>query len=109
MPVCMCARITHTHTPLHHSFLVATCSFYNTAFHAKGKNPIGRDLRRKGSEMNEAWGIRALPFCTVVLATEDSHLLVVKKGHASQGPALGVIQVAADVLGFGEKREVRFG
>lgn len=59
--------------------------------------------------MNGARDIRALPFCAVVLATEDGHLLVVEKGHTSQGPALGVIQVAADVLGFGEKRKVRSG
>lgn len=59
--------------------------------------------------MNGAWDIGALPFCTVVLATEDSHLFVVEKGHASQGPTLGVIQVAADVLGFGERRKVRCG
>lgn len=50
-------------------------------------------------------GMGALPFCTVVLATEDSHLFVVEEGHASQGPTLGVIQVAADVLGFGERRK----
>lgn len=59
--------------------------------------------------MHEAWDIGALPFCTVVLATEDGHLFVVEKGHTSKGPALGVIQVAADVLSFGKMREVRFG
>lgn len=59
--------------------------------------------------MNGAWDVRALPFRTVVLATEDGHLFVVEKGHASQGSALGVIQVAADVLGFGERRKVRSG
>lgn len=47
----------------------------------------------------------ALPFSTVVLATEDGHLFVVKKGHSSKGPTLGVIQVAADVLGFGERKK----
>lgn len=65
--------------------------------------------RRKEAEMNGAWDVRALPFRTVVLATEDGHLFVVEKGHASQGSALGVIQVAADVLGFGERRKVRSG
>lgn len=61
--------------------------------------------------VGDEWSLehQALPFCTVVLATEDGHLLVVEKGHASQGPALGVIQVAADVLGFGERRKARFG
>lgn len=59
--------------------------------------------------MNGAWDVGALPFCTVVLATEDGHLFVVEKGHASQGPALGVVQVTADVLGFGERRKVRSG
>lgn len=51
------------------------------------------------------WG--ALPFRTVVLAAEDSHLLVVEEGHAPKGPPLGVIPVAADVLGFGEKMRIR--
>lgn len=58
--------------------------------------------------MSGAWDVGALPFRTVVLATEDSHLFVVEEGHASQGPTLGVIQVAANVLGFGERRKVRF-
>lgn len=73
------------------------------------KNTTGRNLRWKGSETNGAWDVGALPFCTVVLATEDGHLFVVEKGHASQGPTLGVVQVAADVLGFGERRKVRQG
>lgn len=59
--------------------------------------------------MQGAWDAGALPFCTVVLATEDGHLFVVEKGHASEGPALGVIQVAADVLSFGKMRKVRSG
>lgn len=49
----------------------------------------------------------SLPFSTVVLATEDGHLLVVEEGHSSQGPALGVVQVAADVLGCVERGRVR--
>lgn len=100
---------THTHTPWHHPFLVVTCSLSVTSFHRKGSNTTGRNLRRKGSDMNGPWHIGALPFCAVVLATEDGHLFVVEKGHASQSPTPGVIQVAADVLGFEERRKIRFG
>lgn len=59
---------------------------------------VGKDM---SGNMAEAAGWRSLPFSTVVLATEDCHLFVVEKGYPSQGPALGVVQVAADVLGYG--------
>lgn len=72
----------------------------------KRKTTTGRKLRKKRPECREPG---TLPFCTVVLATEDGHLFVVEKGHASKGPALGVIQVAADVLSFGKMRKVRSG
>lgn len=91
------------HAPLHHPFLVATCPSSTAPFHGKGHG------RRKESERHGAWDVRDLPFGTVVLAAEDGHLFVVEKRHTSQGPALGVIQVAADVFGFGERRKVRSG
>lgn len=65
---------------------------------------VGRDV---SGVIMAALGHGALPFSTVVLATEDCHLFVVEKGHTSQGPALGVVQVAADVLGCGERERVR--
>lgn len=61
---------------------------------------VGKDT---SGNMAEAAGWRSLPFSTVVLATEDCHLFVVEKGYPSQGPALGVVQVAADILGYGER------
>lgn len=65
---------------------------------------IGRDT---SGDMVIVLGHGALPFSTVVLATEDCHLFVVEKGHTSQGPALGVVQVAADVLGCRKRGRVR--
>lgn len=46
----------------------------------------------------------ALPFGTVVLATEDCHLLVVEEGHAAQRSPASVVHVAADVSCWGEGR-----
>lgn len=42
-----------------------------------------------------------LPFSTVVLATEDCHLLVVKEGHTTQRAAPSVVHVATDVPCWG--------
>lgn len=66
---------------------------------------VGRNM---SGDMVAALGHGALPFSTVVLATEDCHLFVVEKGHTSQGPALGVVQVATDVLGYGERGRIRY-
>lgn len=48
-----------------------------------------------------------VPFCTVVLATEHSHFFVVEKGNSSQRSFLCVIDVAADILCWGGKKEER--
>lgn len=39
-----------------------------------------------------------LPLGTVVLATEQCHLFVVEEGHSTEGSAVDVVYVAADVL-----------
>lgn len=46
-----------------------------------------------------------LPFSTVVLATEDCHLLVVKEGHAAQRAAPSVVHVATNVPCWGGRGE----
>lgn len=44
-----------------------------------------------------------LPFGTVVLATEDCHLLVVEEGHTAQRAPASVVHVAADISRCGEE------
>lgn len=39
-----------------------------------------------------------VPFCTIVLATEESHFFVVKKWNSFECPFLNVVNVAADIL-----------
>jgi hypothetical protein len=46
-----------------------------------------------------------LPFSAVVLATENSHFFVVKEGDSSQRPLLYIVDVAADILGWGGERD----
>lgn len=48
--------------------------------------------------------VPVLPLGTVVLATEDCHLLVVEEGHAAQRSPASVVHVAADVSCWGQRR-----
>lgn len=107
---------THKHTQTHACTLImiaifgfhSSCPLSDSLSTTRQRTPwrepwverVGKDT---SGNMAEAAGWRSLPFSTVVLATEDCHLFVVEKGYPSQGPALGVVQVAADVLGYGQR------